>query len=92
MRNSIEWIDDCLESILNQTAIGTISLEVCVYDDVSTDGSYLKLESWKKTFETEGIPMKLSRNTELEPGGGKVLLIFTQINLKSHLYLRCLVL
>ncbi|XP_065558280.1 queuosine-tRNA galactosyltransferase-like isoform X4 [Artemia franciscana] len=69
VRNSIEWIDDCLESILNQTAIGTISLEVCVYDDVSTDGSYLKLESWKKTFETEGIPMKLSRNTELEPGG-----------------------
>ncbi|GAB6027259.1 UDP-GlcNAc:betaGal beta-1,3-N-acetylglucosaminyltransferase-like protein 1 [Chamberlinius hualienensis] len=43
--NAEEWLDDCLQSVSNQTFTGI--LELSVYNDGSTDSSLEILESWK---------------------------------------------
>ena len=44
MRNAAHWIDDCMESLIQQTYR---PLEIIAVDDGSTDGGDSKLDSWK---------------------------------------------
>ena len=43
VRDGLEWIDGCLESLKNQTYR---PLEIIAVDDGSTDGSRERLEKW----------------------------------------------
>lgn len=43
--NVFEWLDQCLESVMNQTFS---DFEVILIDDGSTDGSELKCREWEK--------------------------------------------
>ena len=42
VRNGVDWIDGCLESLVNQTHS---PIEIILVDDGSTDGSKEKSES-----------------------------------------------
>jgi len=43
VRNSENWIDDCMESLVNQTHR---PLEIIIVDDGSSDGSTDKVRKW----------------------------------------------
>lgn len=55
--NAEDYIDDCLESLVNQTYS---KIEIVICDDASTDNSYRLLESWSKKDKR----VKLIRNTQ----------------------------
>lgn len=67
--NGSHWIKRCFDSVLKQTAIGIINLEICVCDDCSNDNTPKLLSDWKCTFENYGVVFKIIRNSET--GGGK---------------------
>jgi glycosyltransferase involved in cell wall biosynthesis len=70
--NGEAWIEECFKSIQVQTALGSIKLEVSVYDDASTDRTWEMLQDWKYRFNSAGIRFTISRNVSLRPGGGNV--------------------
>ena len=43
--NTIDYIDECLESVAKQTIR---DIEIIVVDDCSTDGTIEKLDAWAK--------------------------------------------
>ena len=45
VRNGLDWIDGCLESLVNQTHS---PLEIILVDDGSTDGSQDKVKQWSE--------------------------------------------
>ncbi|KAG5887930.1 hypothetical protein JTB14_003026 [Gonioctena quinquepunctata] len=66
--NGAKWMKRCFDSILSQSAIGILNLEICVCDDSSTDDTRNVLESWKETFDKVGIPLKII-SYSTTPGG-----------------------
>ena len=45
VRNGVDWIDGCMESLVNQTHS---PLEIILVDDGSSDGGEQKVEAWSK--------------------------------------------
>ncbi|XP_046586857.1 UDP-GlcNAc:betaGal beta-1,3-N-acetylglucosaminyltransferase-like protein 1 isoform X1 [Neodiprion lecontei] len=69
IRNGENWIDTCLQSVLNQTALSFVKVEVSVCDDASTDRTPELLCTWKLRLEALSIPVKIFRNQNQESGG-----------------------
>ncbi|KAH1002816.1 hypothetical protein HUJ04_008868, partial [Dendroctonus ponderosae] len=67
--NGATWIENCFKSILKQTAIGVLKLELCICDDCSTDNTPQLLSDWKSTFEDAGVALKVHRNADCTKGG-----------------------
>ncbi|KAJ8927882.1 hypothetical protein NQ314_019626 [Rhamnusium bicolor] len=67
--NGVRWINRCFRSILNQTAINILDLEVCICNDASTDETIILLEEWQETFNNMDIPLKIFKNRSDTPGG-----------------------
>ena len=91
VRNSEQWLEECLESISKQTYTGPI--EVSVYDDGSSDKSIPMLTNWHdqmKNAERPNIALVISsndnkdtprgvgfaRNRAIEQSSGKYLCFF----------------
>lgn len=53
VHNSIEWIEECLVSVIDQTYVGRI--QVSLYDDASNDGSDIMIHAWRSLFQQFGI-------------------------------------
>uniref|UniRef100_A0AAR5PLK6 Glycosyltransferase 2-like domain-containing protein n=1 Tax=Dendroctonus ponderosae TaxID=77166 RepID=A0AAR5PLK6_DENPD len=68
--NGATWIENCFKSILKQTAIGVLKLELCICDDCSTDNTPQLLSDWKSTFEDAGVALKVHRNADCTKGVG----------------------
>mgnify|MGYP001160090663 FL=1 len=68
VRNGVEWIDGCLESLKNQTYR---PIEVIAVDDGSTDGSRERLEKW---HDSEGeVPVFVYSQDALGLSAGRNL-------------------
>jgi len=66
--NAEEWLDECFQSVIHQTFLKQHyagALEVSLYDDGSTDGTWEKLVSWKNKFELHGVQVVLSKKSNL---------------------------
>ncbi|GLV42926.1 hypothetical protein CBL_20482 [Carabus blaptoides fortunei] len=84
--NGEKWIDECFNSILNQTAVNTLNIEVCVCNDASNDKTKELLDIWRIKFESNKISFKVYENTNDSPNGvgyGKNI----AINISSGTYL-----
>jgi glycosyltransferase involved in cell wall biosynthesis len=55
--NVEDYIDECVESLVNQTHV---KLEIIIIDDASSDGTYAKLVEWQR----KDSRIKLYKNTE----------------------------
>ena len=67
MRNAAHWIDDCMESLIQQTYR---PLEIIAVDDGSTDGGDSKLDSWKGSHN--GIPIIVLHQTAKGLSAGEI--------------------
>jgi len=67
--NGRKWIEPCFDSICGQQA-GSYRLEVCVFDDASSDETAEEVEVWRRTFEENGIKLVLVRSLVGHPLGG----------------------
>ncbi|XP_033827090.1 UDP-GlcNAc:betaGal beta-1,3-N-acetylglucosaminyltransferase-like protein 1 [Periophthalmus magnuspinnatus] len=67
VHNAAHWLDECLQSILNQDFTG--SMELSVFDDASTDNSRKMVEDWRERLETKGISLKISGHDSAQPNG-----------------------
>jgi len=65
--NAAAWLDECLQSVLKQTFPG--SVELSVYNDASSDGSDVLLESWRSRLKERDITMVLSTHSDGGPKG-----------------------
>ena len=48
VRDGIDWIDGCMESLVNQTHS---PLEIILVDDGSSDGGEQKVRDWSRVVE-----------------------------------------
>ncbi|XGW24459.1 hypothetical protein V3C99_006128 [Haemonchus contortus] len=62
VKNGIPYIEDCLDSLLNQTFEGT--WEVCVYNDGSTDATVACIEKFVPKFAARGVHLKIRSGSE----------------------------
>ncbi|KAM4664655.1 LOW QUALITY PROTEIN: queuosine-tRNA galactosyltransferase [Discoglossus pictus] len=67
MYNAEQWLDECLQSVLEQDFAG--SLELSVYNDSSQDKSTEILDSWKPRLEERGICVVFGGHVSLQPRG-----------------------
>lgn len=58
VHNGSLWLDECLNSVVNQTYQGSIQLSV--YDDASTDGSKELIERWRQKLFERNIEVVIS--------------------------------
>uniref|UniRef100_A0A8C1MLQ4 UDP-GlcNAc:betaGal beta-1,3-N-acetylglucosaminyltransferase-like 1 n=2 Tax=Cyprinus carpio TaxID=7962 RepID=A0A8C1MLQ4_CYPCA len=65
--NASDWLDECLQAILEQDFLDR--MELSVYDDGSTDNSRELLERWRQRFEDRGRPMLISGHSSSSPRG-----------------------
>ncbi|KAL1281326.1 hypothetical protein QQF64_000129 [Cirrhinus molitorella] len=65
--NASDWLDECLQAVLEQDFQGR--MELSVYDDSSTDNSRELLERWRQRFEDRGFPMLISGHSSSSPRG-----------------------
>nr|CAD7455809.1 unnamed protein product [Timema tahoe] len=73
IHNGEAWINDCMESILGQTALNSLVVQVSIYDDASTDKTWELVQIWKTRVETiRNISLVASKNTTPHPKGGKI--------------------
>ncbi|KAL5018400.1 hypothetical protein ScPMuIL_004122 [Solemya velum] len=56
--NAARWLDDCLQSVLEQRYLG--DLELSIYNDASTDSSKAILNKWMASLEAHGIHVILT--------------------------------
>lgn len=70
--NGSKWIGPCFESILRQTGSGdAYRLEVCVFDDASTDSTWDEAVEWVERFQQQGHELVLLRSEFDHPMGGR---------------------
>ncbi|XP_016304260.1 queuosine-tRNA galactosyltransferase [Sinocyclocheilus anshuiensis] len=67
MFNASDWLDECLQAILEQDFPDR--MELSVYDDGSTDNSRELLERWRQRFEDRGLPILISGHSSPSPRG-----------------------
>ncbi|XP_073698601.1 queuosine-tRNA galactosyltransferase [Garra rufa] len=65
--NASDWLDECLQAVLEQDFQGR--MELSVYDDGSTDNSRELLERWRQRFEDRGFLMLISGHGSSSPRG-----------------------
>ncbi|XP_072513321.1 queuosine-tRNA galactosyltransferase isoform X2 [Salminus brasiliensis] len=65
--NGAEWLDECLQAVLDQDFQG--SMELSVYDDSSTDNSRSIVEGWRERLEGRGVSMVISGHNSAKPKG-----------------------
>jgi cellulose synthase/poly-beta-1,6-N-acetylglucosamine synthase-like glycosyltransferase len=85
VRNGVDWIDYCLESLVNQTHK---PLEVILVDDGSNDGSQEKVGNWNEhemvtTITQEAIGLSAGRMAALEASKGEWVAI-TDIDVRPE--------
>lgn len=73
VRDGVDWIDGCMESLVNQTHS---PLEIILVDDGSTDGGKEKVDEWAKhglvnTISQERIGLSAGRMAALEISKGE---------------------
>ncbi len=74
--NVVEWLDQCMDSVINQTFT---DFEVLLIDDGSTDGSDLKCDDWFqkdkriRVFHKKHEGAWISRNFGIQKAEGKYL-------------------
>uniref|UniRef100_A0A8C6TVM1 UDP-GlcNAc:betaGal beta-1,3-N-acetylglucosaminyltransferase-like 1 n=2 Tax=Neogobius melanostomus TaxID=47308 RepID=A0A8C6TVM1_9GOBI len=67
VHNAAQWLEECLQSILNQDFPG--SMELSVFDDASTDGSRKMVEDWRERLVMKGISLQISGHSSAQPKG-----------------------
>ncbi|KFO35750.1 UDP-GlcNAc:betaGal beta-1,3-N-acetylglucosaminyltransferase-like protein 1 [Fukomys damarensis] len=67
VHNAEEWLDECLESVLQQDFEG--SMELSVFDDASKDNSVAIIGRWKGKLEGAGIPVVIGGHDSPSPRG-----------------------
>eukprot|EP01112_Ceratiomyxa_fruticulosa_P020660 TRINITY_DN7115_c0_g1_i1.p1 TRINITY_DN7115_c0_g1~~TRINITY_DN7115_c0_g1_i1.p1 ORF type:complete len:328 (-),score=60.67 TRINITY_DN7115_c0_g1_i1:119-1102(-) len=73
VHNAGNFLDDCFNSILNQTYEG--KLEISIFNDASTDNSLEIMQKWKPKFESKPISVVISedkQDSESPPQAGGV--------------------
>ncbi|XP_049576335.1 queuosine-tRNA galactosyltransferase isoform X1 [Syngnathus scovelli] len=65
--NASCWLDECLQSILDQDFTGI--MELSMFDDASTDDSRKVMEAWKGKLEARGISVVISGHNSDQPRG-----------------------
>ena len=85
VRNGVNWIDDCISSLLNQTYS---PIEIIIVDDGSTDGSTEKVEFWGKeenitAIVQEPIGLSAARMQALNESKGEWIAI-TDIDVRPE--------
>ncbi|KAK4872452.1 hypothetical protein RN001_014481 [Aquatica leii] len=70
VHNGEPYINRCFKSILAQTALNVINMEVCVCNDASTDNSDAVLKQWSKILKQENIPLLIYTNSGQPCGVG----------------------
>ncbi|XP_026883407.2 UDP-GlcNAc:betaGal beta-1,3-N-acetylglucosaminyltransferase-like protein 1 isoform X2 [Electrophorus electricus] len=65
--NGAEWLDECLQAVLEQDFLGT--MELSVYDDASVDNSRAVVEGWRERMEKRGLSMVISGHSSPKPRG-----------------------
>ncbi|XP_037666542.1 UDP-GlcNAc:betaGal beta-1,3-N-acetylglucosaminyltransferase-like protein 1 isoform X2 [Choloepus didactylus] len=65
--NAERWLDECLESVLQQDFDG--SMELSVFNDASKDKSMSIIEKWKVTLEDSGIFVVIGGHDSPSPRG-----------------------
>ena len=73
VRNGVDWIDGCMESLVNQTHS---PLEIILVDDGSTDGGKEKAEDWSnhdlvKVISQDALGLSAGRMAALEASSGE---------------------
>ena len=78
--NGEAWLDSCLQSISEQTHNGP--MELCVFNDASTDRSMEKIEEHKQTLNDVNIAVIIKTHENESTGPkGKCKIIFTGCNI-----------
>lgn len=67
VRNCENYLDACLNSIYEQDFTG--SVEVCVFDDSSTDNSLKIIHDWKVKLEHRGFSLVVIEGRDAKPHG-----------------------
>lgn len=65
--NSEQWLEECIESVMKQDFPG--SLELCVFNDASSDKSRNILEGYSIKMQNSRIKYTLTHSSALEPKG-----------------------
>ncbi|XP_072029834.1 queuosine-tRNA galactosyltransferase-like [Amphiura filiformis] len=67
VHNASKWLDECLNSVLEQNFEGTF--ELSAFNDASTDGSLDMLKRWEEKLEAADIPVTLGGHQGQQPKG-----------------------
>ncbi|VDL68295.1 unnamed protein product [Nippostrongylus brasiliensis] len=62
VKNGLPFIEECLQSLYNQTFQGT--WEICVYSDGSTDNTVACAKKWIPSFALRGVEMRIKEDSE----------------------------
>ncbi|XP_045654582.1 UDP-GlcNAc:betaGal beta-1,3-N-acetylglucosaminyltransferase-like protein 1 [Ursus americanus] len=68
VHNAELWLDECLESVLQQDFEG--AMELSVFNDASKDKSAAIIDKWKVKLEGSGIPVVIGGHDSASPRGG----------------------
>ncbi|XP_077979657.1 queuosine-tRNA galactosyltransferase-like [Glandiceps talaboti] len=69
VHNADKWLEECLQSVMQQTTHFHGNIELSAFNDSSTDSSLALLESWKPKLEEAGIQVVLGSGVAKQPGG-----------------------
>ncbi|XP_057174215.1 UDP-GlcNAc:betaGal beta-1,3-N-acetylglucosaminyltransferase-like protein 1 isoform X1 [Ursus arctos] len=67
VHNAELWLDECLESVLQQDFEG--AMELSVFNDASKDKSAAIIDKWKVKLEGSGIPVVIGGHDSASPRG-----------------------
>lgn len=66
--NAEKWLDECFQSILNQTSFEG-KLEISIFNDSSTDSSATIIDKWVSNFCKKGVKTVVSSDGNSSPLG-----------------------
>mmetsp|Transcript_24560 Transcript_24560/g.60700 ORF Transcript_24560/g.60700 Transcript_24560/m.60700 type:complete len:374 (-) Transcript_24560:40-1161(-) len=69
IKNGEAFLDELFESIVAQTALRHLSIEVVLYNDCSTDGTAGMITQWVPRLQEAGLRTTASHNTDGHSGG-----------------------